>query len=99
MKLTLIEGFEVCAVLRNVDQILQCCSQIFSFRIHCLFLTNLSPLNCALIAEVEEYCRQKQGPYMEDKVSSTCKVELADTRESTVSEHSMKDKVITTKCV
>lgn len=40
---------------------------------------------CALVAEVEEYCRQKQGPYMEDKVSSTCKVELADTRESTVS--------------
>ena len=44
-------------------------------------------------AEVEEYCRQKQGPYMEDKVSSTCKVELADTRESTVSGNSMKDRV------
>ena len=40
---------------------------------------------CALVAEVEEYCRQKQGPYMEDKVSSTCKVELTDTRENTVS--------------
>ena len=44
-------------------------------------------------AEVEEYCRQKQGPYMEDKVSSTCKVELADTRESTVSGNSMKNRV------
>ena len=34
---------------------------------------------------MEEYCRQKAGPYMEDKVSSTCKVEVADTRESSVS--------------
>ena len=65
-----------------------------------VYFNKFSPLICALIAEVEEYCRQKQGPYMEDKVSSTCKVELADTRESTVSGHSMKDKVITTKmCV
>ena len=46
---------------------------------------------CALIAEVEEYCRQKQGPYMEDKVSSTCKVELTDTpRESNTVSHSQK---------
>jgi hypothetical protein len=27
--------------------------------------------------EVEEYCRQKTSPYMEDKVSSTCKAEPA----------------------
>ena len=39
-------------------------------------------------SEVEEYCRQKQSPYMEDKspymedkVSSTCKVEVGDSRE------------------
>ena len=27
---------------------------------------------------MEEYCRQKQLPYMEDKVSSTCKVEAPE---------------------
>ena len=45
---------------------------------------------------MEEYCRQKQGPYMEDKVSSTCKVELTDTRESTVSGNS-KSKIMLNK--
>ena len=80
VKLTLIEGFEVCALID--------------------FFSNSSKIVFAKVfiwlAEVEEYCRQKQGPYMEDKVSSTCKVELTDTRESTVSGNS-KSKIMLNK--